>query len=261
MMKKLLPGLISFLFMGGISASSLADTISYSETYDIPDILLNASANNKDKINDVRYITFEFDITGNSNYSLEQTFNSGIITLVVEDDNKGKRDGVEFAEFTYEGQKSNNVVSAPAIGNTGKKKRSKKSASTILAPTSFDINSSYWSSDFIVDASAFSDGIVTVKIAATMGDFWFRSAQLTVTSSTPTVVPPGDLPAGAGAGSAPLLSIPTDSSGPLGSMQQGDSGGVVDDGPYVVPVPEPMTMLLFGTGMVGLAAIGRRKAR
>lgn len=39
----------------------------------------------------------------------------------------------------------------------------------------------------------------------------------------------------------------------------GGNGGIVNVTFDITPVPEPATMLLFGTGIAGLAAVGRRK--
>lgn len=47
-------------------------------------------------------------------------------------------------------------------------------------------------------------------------------------------------------------------SGDFGVSYVGLGGTFINE---VAPVPEPTTMLLFGTGLAGLAAVGRRKAK
>jgi hypothetical protein len=206
MKKHLLAGLAAVVFVAGASGNVWADTISYTETYS-EGVLLNAKGPDKS-------VTFSFNLIDNAGWLTPgQVFTNGIIKLDVLDD-KGAGDGSEKGLFAYEGNKST--------------KKATKS----------DINSAYWKNNFVVDSSAFSDGIVSVTLTATTGDFLFRSALLTVTSNYPAPE------------RTPLVSSFRQSEFP-------NTGG--NDGPSTAPVPEPTTMLLFGTGIAGLAAFSRRK--
>jgi hypothetical protein len=101
--------------------------------------------------------------------------------------------------------------------------------------TKADINSDIWKGNFFVNYKAVADGKISVTLTATKGDFWFRGARLTVASYSPesALSSISDMPAGLGG-------------------EQGSGSGAA-------PVPEPTTMLLFGTGLAGLAAVVRRK--
>ena len=161
MKKHLLAGLAVIVFVAGASGNVWADTISYTEEYNPTDVLLNAKGQGQDRI-----IEWIFDLRDNAGWETPgQVFTNGIIKFDVRDD-KGAGDGSEKGLLTYEGQK--------------KAKKATKS----------DINSAYWKNNFIVDSSAFGDGFVKVTLTATTGDFWFRSALLTVTSNyTPELSP------------------------------------------------------------------------
>jgi len=205
MRKHLLAGLAAGVFVTGAWGNVWADTIAYTEVFNPEDIFLDAKG-------PVKSVSWEFDITDNTGYTLGQKFNNGIIKLDIQDD-KGVGDGSEKGLFTYEG---NN--------------RTKKG-------TKSDINSAYWKKNFVVDYRAITDGTVLLTLTATTGDFWFRSAALTVTSNYP-----------------PQLSAFM----PNNSLVEFSNLGV-NESPNSFPVPEPTTMLLFGTGVVGLAAVARRK--
>jgi len=221
MNKSTMVWLATGLFVVGISSNALALTMSYTVPgYDLG-ILMNAKANTSASPDDLKFIDFTFNLTAYENIS------NAFITLFVQDD-KGVRDGSEKGTFTYEGQP------APVVGRTASEKR--KIAKTIK--NNSDINSNYWKSNFIVDAAAFTeDGIATGRLTATAGDFWFRSVRLTFT---------GDL----------VVNNETQFM-ELGQFVPGGAGQVGRDDS--LPVPEPATMLLFGTGVASLAAVGRRK--
>jgi hypothetical protein len=206
MKKHLLTALAAGVFVTGALGNVWANTIVYNEKFNPADILLNATG-------PVKSVTWTFDLTDNNGWETQgQVFTNGVIKLDVQDD-KGAGDGSEKGLFTYEGNKS-----------------TKKA-------TQSDINSAYWKNIFIVDSSVFGDGIVSVTLTATTGDFWFRGLQLTVMSNyTP------DLSA-----FVPNLRLP----------EFTNTG--VNEGTNIAPVPEPTTMLLFGTGIAGLAAVSRRK--
>ncbi len=154
-MKKLLVALICLTVLG-IAGVGHAEIITYVESYSPgTNFLMTADA---PASNPHKSISWEFDITDNPGWNTpNQTFDDGNITLIVED-NGGKHDGSEKATFTFD------------LG-TGLVDK--------------EINSDLWKSAFIVDAAAFDDGKVKATLTATTGDFYFRSAQLFVTSDPP----------------------------------------------------------------------------
>ena len=186
MKKSILTGFaLGVLVCGGIG-NAFADTINYTETYNpTPDLFMSEDSN--------RSISWIFDITDNDGWSTpDQNFSNGTISLVVEDDGGGKKDGGEKATFVYE-------------TSTG-------------TATSADINGngSIWFRNFVVNFTAFSDGKVNATLTANTGDFYFREATLTVAS-------------------------------------------VYRPETHNDPVPEPATILLFGTGLLGLTGYLRKK--
>ncbi|MBT1070267.1 PEP-CTERM sorting domain-containing protein [Pelotalea chapellei] len=152
-MKKIaLTALATGLLISGLANNSLAIPLSYTESYN-PGInyLMNATTTGQHKTH-----TWTFDITDNTGWNIPgQIFGNGTIALVVEDD-RGPGDGAEKATFTFD---------------------------TGTGLTNQNINDQAWSGFFTVDASAFADGLISATLTATDGDFYFRSANLSVKSN------------------------------------------------------------------------------
>lgn len=192
MKKSFMAVLAAGLLLSGLVGNSMADTIQYEEPYNPgSDYLMSATSTGA-----LKSLTWTFDITDNTGWDTpDQTFNNGIITLFVEDDGN---DSTEKATFTFDG----------GSGLTNK-----------------EINAAGWSGNFIVDSSAFSDGLISATLTATTGDFYFRSANLVVTSN-------------------------------FTNAGSDDTGGENND---AAPVPEPSTLILLGAGLGGLAIWRKKK--
>lgn len=145
MKRNFLVGLAMGLLLVGIGVgNAIADTIIYYEEYTPGTDFLMAQGQTE---------SWVFDITDNSGWSTPgQTFNDGSITLYLEDNDPSSNEEVTF------------VFISPDVGE--------------------DITQKLTEPDWTFDvyASSFSDGLIGVQLTAKKGDFYFRSAELGVTS-------------------------------------------------------------------------------
>lgn len=145
------------LAITGLGSTSSATTIPYSESYTPGTYLMDASGTEQQKA-----LSWIFDIRDNLGWNIPgQVFNNGRITLYVRDDG-GNGDGSDKATFAFE-------------AGTG--------------TTNANINASDWSGIFVVDSSAFADGLISATLTATVGDFYFERADLDVESNYTYIEP------------------------------------------------------------------------
>ena len=155
MKKKFLVGLMMGILLAVLANQSMAATISYYELY-APNLYMNVNGQDGGVISK----SWTFDITDNPGWNTPgQTFGNGEITLTLEDD---ANDASEKATFSFEG----------GIGLTNK-----------------EIDSNLWKGAFVVDATQFSDGLISATLTATKGDFIFKKAELNVTSDVRSSAP------------------------------------------------------------------------
>jgi hypothetical protein len=195
------------------------------------------------------------------------TMSDGITTITVADNGVGDTANSVDGVITYAGMFGGwNVVmsmgsSYPAIGSLGSPELHLSSSLTSVADLpgshggtfsfTFEDNFTAWAdlgglvtsiggdAEGEVSLKTYLDGVEIASLGVFTGDF------------SDSVASYGVSPANSGLYNLKLAGVIThDSAGQASSFDAS-----------VAPVPEPATMLLFGSGLAGLAGYGRRKAR